>query len=313
MTARSLDGAEVAAAITSRTAERAARFREQAGRPAGLVVVLAGDDAASTVYVRKKEEGARAAGLAGTTLRLPPSAAHEEVLAAVRGLNDDAAVDGILVQLPLPRQVRSDEILAAVHPDKDVDGFHPLNVGRLQLGLPSCRPCTPAGVMEALAFHQVPLAGRHAVVVGRSNIVGKPMAALLLAKDATVTICHSRTRDLDATCRQADVLVVAVGRPGMVGRAAVREGATVVDVGMNRLEHPRDDDTARRMLGEGSTRWNRYVERGDALVGDVDWLAVREVAGLLTPVPGGVGPLTIAMLLSNTVDAAERRAGLNPG
>jgi len=306
--ARLLEGAAIADAIGRRTKERAARFQARHGRPPGLTVVLVGDDPASHVYVRRKEEAAAEHGIAGRTLRLPATASHDDVLGVVRQLDADEGVDGILVQLPLPQQVRSDEVLAALDPEKDVDGFHPINVGRLQLGLPAFRPCTPAGIMEALKSCDVPLSGRHAVVVGRSHIVGKPMAALLLAADATVTICHSRTPDLDARCREADVLVVAVGRAGLVGAAAVKPGAVVVDVGMNRLASPHDDARAQELLGQGTTRHARYLEKGSALVGDVDFRAVRPVAGLLTPVPGGVGPLTIAMLLANTLDAAERRA-----
>lgn len=311
--ARVLDGALVAASIQTGVVEKAARFAQRAGRPAGLSVVLVGDDPASHVYVRKKGEAAAAAGLAGGSVRLPATASQAEVLAAVDALNADDAVDGILVQLPLPRHVDSNAVLARLDPRKDVDGFHPVNVGMLQLGLPACRPCTPAGVMVALDHYDVPLRGAHAVVVGRSNIVGKPMAMLLLAADATVTICHSRTKDLPQACRQADILVAAVGRPGFVGADFVKPGATVIDVGINRLARGKDDELAARMLGAGSRRHERFLERGEALVGDVDWLAVREVAGLLTPVPGGVGPLTIAMLLANTLDAAARRAGHEPG
>lgn len=308
--ARDLDGAAVALSIRDRVTLRAANFQARAARPVGLSVVLVGDDPASHVYVRKKEEAAREAGLLGTSIRLPATATQDEVLRAVDALNADASVDGILVQLPLPKQVDSDIILARLDPAKDVDGFHPVNVGRLWLGLPACRPCTPAGVMVALAHHGIELSGARAVVIGRSNIVGKPMAALLIEKNATVTVCHSRTKDLVATCREADVLVAAIGRPGFVTAEFVRPGATVIDVGINRLARGKDDVLAERMLGKGSKRHARFVEKGDALVGDVDYLSAREVAGLITPVPGGVGPLTIAMLLQNTVDAACWRLGL---
>ena len=311
MAARTLDGAAVAASIHERVAARAKAFASRTGRPAGLSVVLVGDDPASHVYVRKKEDAAQAAGMAGRSIRLPASASHAEVVAAVDALNADDAVDGILVQLPLPAQVDSQAVLARLDPAKDVDGFHPLNVGRLQIGLPALAPCTPAGVMVALRHHDVPLRGADAVVLGRSNIVGKPMAALLLAADATVTICHSRTKDLVGTCRRADILVAAVGRPGFVTAEHVKPGATVVDVGINRLARGADDALAKRLLGEGSKRHQRFLEKGDALVGDVDSLSVAEVAGLLSPVPGGVGPLTIAMLLSNTLDAAARRHGID--
>jgi len=309
--ARRLDGAAVAKSIEARVAARASRFLERTGRRPGLLVVLVGEDPASHVYVRRKEEAAAAAGLAGGVIRMPATTSQEEVLATVDRLGVDDSVDGILVQLPLPKGLDSQAVLARVNPDKDVDGFHPTNVGRLNTGLPAFAPCTPAGIMEALRHYEVPIAGAHAVVIGRSNIVGKPMSALLLQADATVSICHSKTRDLAAVARQADILVAAIGRPGFVTRDHVKPGATVVDVGMNRLENPRDEQLASRLLGEATKRWQTFRERG-ALVGDVDFLDVEPVAGLLTPVPGGVGPLTIAMLLSNTVEAAERRAGLSP-
>jgi methylenetetrahydrofolate dehydrogenase (NADP+)/methenyltetrahydrofolate cyclohydrolase len=310
MTARILDGASVAETIEARVAERARRFTERTGRRPGLSVVLTGDDPASHVYVRKKEEAAEKRGLRGRSIRLPGSASQEDVRAAVKELCDDDETDGILVQLPLPKGLDSDDILQRVDPAKDVDGFHPMSVGRLHAGLPTFAPCTPAGVMEALRAHEVPLRGATAVVVGRSNIVGKPMAALLLAADCTVTICHSRTKDLTEVTRRADILVAAIGRPGFVTAEHVKPGATVIDVGINRLDGPKDDDVAKRMLGAGTKRHERYLEKRTALVGDVDTRSASEVAGLITPVPGGVGPLTIAMLLSNTLDAAERRAGL---
>jgi len=302
-----LDGKKVASDIRERVAARAAAFEKHHGRKPGLTAVLVGDDPASQVYVSSKEEAARESGLAGRALRLPGDTPHAEVLRVVKDLNADDAVDGILVQLPLPKQVEADAILREIDPDKDVDGFHPVNVGRLHLGLPAFAPCTPAGVMEALRFHDVSVEGRRAVVIGRSNIVGKPMSALLLAANATVTVCHSRTRDLPGVCREADILIAAIGRAGMVTADFVKPGATVIDVGTNRIESPKDDELALRLFGEGSKRLAGYRERGRTLVGDVDYRACSEVAGLITPVPGGVGPLTIAMLLANTVDAAERR------
>jgi len=302
-----LDGKKVGADIRSRVAARAVAFEKAHGRKPGLTAVLVGDDPASQVYVASKEEAALEAGLAGRALRLPGNTPHAEVLRVVQDLNADDRVDGILVQLPLPRQVEADAILRSIDPDKDVDGFHPVNVGRLHLGLPAFAPCTPAGIMEALRCQDVTIEGSRAVVVGRSNIVGKPMAALLLAANATVTVCHSRTRDLPGTCREADILIAAIGRPGLVTGAFVKPGATVIDVGTNRLEAPKDDALAVRLFGEGSKRLAAYRERGRTLVGDVVYREAAEVAGLITPVPGGVGPLTIAMLLSNTVDAAERR------
>ena len=310
MTARILDGAAVAESIETRVARRAEAFASRIGRRPGLSVVLVGDDPASHVYVRKKEEAAEKRGLRGRSIRLKDDATQDDVRRAVSELCADDETDGILVQLPLPAALDSTDILHRVDPAKDVDGFHPVSVGRLHAGLPTFAPCTPAGVMEALRAHEIPLRGAHAVVVGRSNIVGKPMAALLLQADATITICHSRTKDLPSITRQGDILVAAIGRPGFVTAEHVRPGATVIDVGINRLEGPKDDDLARRMLGEGSKRHQRYLEKRTALVGDVDFLSASEVAGLITPVPGGVGPLTIAMLLSNTLDAAERRAGL---
>jgi methylenetetrahydrofolate dehydrogenase (NADP+)/methenyltetrahydrofolate cyclohydrolase len=307
-----IDGKAVGAKIQERAHERADLFRSRRGRAPGLSVVLVGDDPASHVYVGRKQEAAERLGLAGATCRLPASAPREELRRVIDGLNADDTVDGILVQLPLPRHLDAQEVLAQLDPQKDVDGFHPMNVGKLQVGLPACRPCTPAGIIEALRAYEVPLAGAHAVVVGRSNIVGKPMAALLLHENATVTVCHSRTRDLPGVCRLADVLVAAVGIPGFVGPDAIKPGAVVIDVGINRIENPRDAELARRLLGEGTKRHASFLETGSALVGDVDSRRAREVASLLTPVPGGVGPLTIAMLMSNTVDAAFRRAGLPP-
>ena len=302
-----LDGKKVAAAIRQRVADRAATFAAAHGRQPGLTAVLVGEDPASQVYVSSKERAAQEAGIAGRALRLPADTPHAELARVVDDLNADGSVDGVLVQLPLPEQIGADEILHAIDPDKDVDGFHPMNVGRLHLGLPAFAPCTPAGVMEALRFHDVPIKGARAVIVGRSNIVGKPMAALLMASHATVTVCHSRTQDLPGVCREADILIAAIGRPGLVTADFVKPGATVIDVGTNRLEMPDDEDVARRILGEDSKRFAGFRERGRTLVGDACYREITHVAGLVTPVPGGVGPLTIAMLLANTVEAAERR------
>ena len=287
--ARLLDGTALAADVRADVARGAAAFRARTGRAPGLRVVLVGAHPASESYVRAKERAAREAGLDAETLRLPATATTAEILALVARLNADAAIDGILVQLPLPAAVDTPAVVRAVDPDKDVDGFHPVNVGKLWLGEPALAPCTPAGIAEMLKRADVPTAGAHAVVVGRSDIVGKPMAGLLLRLDATVTVCHSRTRDLPALARQADILVAAVGRAGFVTADMVRPGAVVIDVGINRV-----DDASR--------------ERGYRLTGDVDFAAVEPVAGAITPVPGGVGPMTIAMLLANTVQAAEARA-----
>ncbi|HTN12676.1 MAG TPA: bifunctional methylenetetrahydrofolate dehydrogenase/methenyltetrahydrofolate cyclohydrolase FolD [Acetobacteraceae bacterium] len=280
MTARIIDGKVVAAALR---AEVAARVAGLGYRP-GLAVVLVGDDPASAVYVRNKDRAAGAAGLAARTLRLAAATTQAELLAVVRGLNDDPAVDGILVQMPLPAQIDSTAVLDAIDPAKDVDGLHPLNAGLLAAGRPGLAPCTPRGVMKLLAHAGIELRGARAVVLGRSVLVGRPMAALLTAADATVTLAHSRTRDLAGECRRADIVVAAVGRPGMVAGDWVKPGAAVIDVGINRG-------------ADGK------------LVGDVDFAGCAAVAGAITPVPGGVGPMTIACLLENTVLAAVARRG----
>lgn len=279
MTARVIDGKAVAAALHAEVAARAALLPF---RP-GLAVVLVGEDPASTVYVRNKDRAARAAGLDARTLRLPADTTQAELLAAVAGLNDDPAVDGILVQLPLPPHLSPRAVVEAIDPAKDVDGFHPLNAGRLADGSADALvPCTPRGVMKLLAAAGVAVRGARAVVLGRSGIVGRPTASLLLAADATVTVAHSRTADVAEECRRADILVAAVGRPQMVRGDWVKPGAAVVDVGINRLPDGR-------------------------LVGDVAFAEAIERAGAITPVPGGVGPMTIACLLENTLTAAVRR------
>lgn len=274
----------MAAELRGRVAARTATLPY---RP-GLAVVLVGEDAASGVYVRNKDRAATAAGIAARTIRLPATATEAEVLATVAALNADPEVDGILVQLPLPPQVGARAVIEAIDPAKDVDGFHPVNVGRLHDGQPVLAPCTPLGVMRLLEHAGVALRGARAVVLGRSAIVGKPMAALLTAADATVTIAHSRTRDLAAECRRAEILVAAVGRPEMVRGDWIAPGATVIDIGINRLPD-------RRLVGD--------VAYGEALM----------VAGAVTPVPGGVGPMTIACLLENTLIAAERRRSSQHG
>lgn len=281
--ARVIDGKMVAAVLR---AEVAARVAGLGFRP-GLAVVLVGAHPASAVYVRNKDAAAAQAGLRAQTIRLPEGVAEAELLAVVARLNADPEVDGILVQLPLPPGIRPRAVIEAIDPAKDVDGFHPLNVGRLQDGLEALAPCTPLGVMRLLRHAGAELRGARAVVLGRSAIVGRPMAALLLQADATVTIAHSRTRDLPGECRRADVLVAAVGRPEMVRGDWVRPGATVIDVGINRTADGR-------------------------LVGDAAYAECAAVAGAITPVPGGVGPMTIACLLENTLTAALRRRGL-PG
>jgi methylenetetrahydrofolate dehydrogenase (NADP+)/methenyltetrahydrofolate cyclohydrolase len=277
-----IDGKAIAQKVRDGVTARVSEFRSRHGRAPGLTVVLAGDDQASAVYVRNKEKTSNELGIAGSVLRFPAGVSEDEILATVRTLNGDDAVDGILVQLPLPKQVRASLVLDSIDPRKDVDGFHPVNVGALWAGQHGLVPCTPRGCMRLLDEAGVPLDGARAVVVGRSNIVGKPVAALLLARNATVTLAHSKTRDLRALCREADVLVAAVGRAKMIPGDWIKQGAAVIDVGMNRDE-------------------------AGKLCGDVDFTSAQGVAGCITPVPGGVGPMTIAMLLENTVLAAEAR------
>ncbi len=296
MSARLFDGAAAAAALRAQVKAEAERLAVQPG----LGVVLVGDDPASAVYVRNKTRACEEAGFLGVTARLPSSASTDDLLASVAALNARDDVHGILVQLPLPPQIDAQRVLDAVDPRKDVDGFHPVNVGLLVQKRPRFVACTPAGVMELLRREGVPLAGRRAVVLGRSDIVGKPMGLLLLHADATVTVCHSRTRDLAAVTREADLLIAAIGRPGFVRAAHVKPGAVVIDVGINRIDDPAQ---ARELLEP--QRLDAFARKGSALVGDVHFPEVREVAGALTPVPGGVGPLTIAQLLCNTLSAAR--------
>ncbi|MGA2738733.1 MAG: bifunctional methylenetetrahydrofolate dehydrogenase/methenyltetrahydrofolate cyclohydrolase FolD [Bryobacteraceae bacterium] len=278
-----------------------------ASRPPGLAVVLIGNDPGSQIYVRNKVKACAELGIASQSLTPPDTITTGELLAIVEGLNRRPDIDGILVQLPLPPQVDTRRVLLAVAPEKDVDGFHPMNVGNLVAGRPGPRPCTPAGIMELLRHYQIPVAGKRAVVVGRSDIVGKPMALLLLHANATVTICHSRTADLRGICREGEILVAAMGRPAMLTADYIRPGAVVVDVGMNRITDHSDVARIFRNLPE---RMAALERKGSVLVGDVDPLAMQEKASAYTPVPGGVGPLTIAMLMSNTVAAAEIQAGM---
>ena len=290
MTARRIDGKAAAAALRARVADGVAAFRETVGRAPGLAVVLVGEDPASSVYVRSKGKATSEAGMQSIEHRLAETASEAELLALVDALNRDHNVDGILVQLPLPDQIDERKVIAAIDPQKDVDGFHVENAGRLAVGAEALVPCTPLGCLHLLKTELGDLTGKDAVVIGRSNIVGKPMAMLLLGESCTVTIAHSRTKDLPALCRRADILVAAVGRPKMVKADWIKPGATVIDVGINRIE------------GEGGK---------SRLVGDVDYEEAAEVAGAITPVPGGVGPMTIAMLLRNTLVAAHRREGLD--
>jgi methylenetetrahydrofolate dehydrogenase (NADP+)/methenyltetrahydrofolate cyclohydrolase len=301
-----LDGTRVAAAIREEVAPRVAAFRATRGRPPALHIVLVGDDPASQIYVRNKERAGTEAGLLVQVHRLAASVSVDDVLKTVRALNVDAACDGILVQAPLPAAIGkrgTEQVFDAINPAKDVDGFHPHNVGLLVQGRATLKPCTPSGVIELLDRANLAIAGKHAVVIGRSEIVGKPMALLLLQRDATVTICHSKTPDLQATCARADVLVAAIGRPGFVTPAFVKTGAVVIDVGINRVDAR---ELAVELFGANHPRLAGFDERGSMVVGDVH-PAVQSVAGAMTPVPGGVGPLTIAMLLKNTLTAAESR------
>jgi methylenetetrahydrofolate dehydrogenase (NADP+) / methenyltetrahydrofolate cyclohydrolase len=278
-----------------------------AGRPPGLAVVLAGHNPASEIYVRSKIKACHDLGIFSESLTPPETVSTDQLLASVEQLNARPDIDGILVQLPLPKQVDEKRILLAVAPEKDVDGFHPCNVGRLATGLPGPRACTPAGIIEILKRSGITIAGKRAVVVGRSDIVGKPVALLLLHENATVTICHSKTPDLAAVCREAEILVAAIGRPAMVTANFIHEGAVVIDVGINRLT--RREDVA-RIFRESPEKLVAFEAKGSVLVGDVDPFAMAERSSAYTPVPGGVGPLTIAMLMSNTVASAERRRGL---
>jgi methylenetetrahydrofolate dehydrogenase (NADP+)/methenyltetrahydrofolate cyclohydrolase len=271
-------------------------------RPPGLVVVLVGNDPGSQIYVRNKVKACADLGIRSESLTPPDTIGTEELLAIVDGLNRRPDVDGILVQLPLPKQVDTRRVLLAVAPEKDVDGFHPVNVGNLVAGRPGPRPCTPSGIMELLRQYDISVAGKRAVVVGRSDIVGKPMALLLLHAHATVTICHSRTPDLPAVCREGEILVAAIGRPAMLTADYIRPGAVVIDVGMNRIT---DRAEVARIFRNSPERLAALERKGSVLVGDVDPVDVKEKASAYTPVPGGVGPLTIAMLMANTVAAAE--------
>jgi len=305
MAARILSGKPIAEAIKAEVAEEVIRLQAQGVRP-GLAVVRVGDDPASAVYVGSKVKTSEELGIKSEHIHLPATASHNEVIGIVRELNLRDDIDGILVQLPLPPQVDASAVLEAIDPRKDVDGFHPINVGRLSLGEKALAPCTPAGVIEILKRSDIPIAGKHAVIVGRSNIVGKPMAMLFLKENATVTICHSRTADLPSVTRQADILVAAIGRAGFIRGEHIREGATVVDVGINNVS---DLDFAAELFApeDMEKRLKAIENRGFTLVGDVNPREAAEKASSFTPVPGGVGLLTVAMLMKNTVEAAKMR------
>src|SRR5580658_6930592 len=304
MPATLLDGTKIAQQIRGEVAAEVKTMAAADVRP-GLAVVLVGHDPASEIYVRGKVRACEEIGVHSEQLTPPESATTAELLSVIEGLNRRDDIDGILVQLPLPTQVDAKKVLLAVDPAKDVDGFHPMNVGFLSTQRPGMVPCTPAGVMEILTRSHIPIAGREAVVVGRSDIVGKPATMLLLNANATVTVCHSKTHDLPAVCRRADILVAAIGRAGMITREFVKPGATVIDVGMNTLTDPAE---FQRFFAGNAKREETFRKKGSVLIGDVH-PEVAEVAGAITPVPGGVGPLTIAMLMFNTVKAARMRRG----
>jgi len=284
MAATIIDGKEIAARVRVEVARDAAEFRERTGRAPGLATILVGDDPASEVYIRGKRKASAEAGITDHHQHLPKDATQDDVASVIEDCNRNPDVSGILLQLPVPEGLNGKELTTLISPDKDVDGLTAISAGRLMQGAPGLRPCTPAGIIELLDSHSVPLEGAEAVVVGRSDLVGKPIAFLLLHRNATVTMCHSRTRDLAGVCSRADVLIAAIGRAEMIGAEYIKPGATVIDVGINRTE--------------------------DGLKGDVQFEAAAERAGLITPVPGGVGPMTIAMLLRNTVTAANLAAGV---
>jgi len=302
---RILDGVAIATAIKEEVAAKVRGLAAQGIRP-GLAAVLVGKVAASEIYVRSKVQTCADLGLYSEMITPPADITTEAMLDLVRSLNDRDEIDGILIQLPLPAQVDAKALLDSVSPGKDIDGFHPVNAGRLQAGRPALAPCTPAGIIEILKRSGIPISGQHAVVVGRSDIVGKPVAMLLLHQNATVTICHSKTRDLGAMTREADILVAAIGRPGFITPDMVKPGATIIDVGINRIT---DRAEFERYFAGNEKRAAAFAKRGSTIVGDVHPRAFQ-LAGAYTPVPGGVGPLTIAMLMANTVRAAQMRREL---
>jgi methylenetetrahydrofolate dehydrogenase (NADP+)/methenyltetrahydrofolate cyclohydrolase len=304
MAAVILDGTRIAAQIRAEVGEEVKQLTAEGLRP-GLAVVLVGHNPASEIYVRSKVKACEELGILSEKHTPPESVTTDEMLALVDHLNRRDEIDGILVQLPLPAHVDSKKVLLAVSPEKDVDGFHPMNVGYLSTQRPGLVPCTPAGVIEILKRSNIPIASAEAVVVGRSDIVGKPVAMLLINGNATVTVCHSKTRDLPGVCRRADILVAAIGRAGMITPDYVKPGATVIDVGMNKITDPAE--FAKFFAGDAK-REAAFAKNGSTLIGDVD-PKVAAVAGAITPVPGGVGPLTIAMLMSNTVKSAKLRRG----
>lgn len=299
-----LDGVAIASEIKAEVGLEVSKLVEQGIKP-GLAVILVGNVAASEIYVRSKVKTCGELGIFSEMITPPESITTEEMLELVEKLNARDDIDGILIQLPLPKHVDTKRLLEAISPDKDVDGFHPVNAGRLQSGQPGLQPCTPAGIIEIMKRAKLPIAGQNAVVVGRSDIVGKPAALMLLNESATVTICHSRTRDLAAITRGADIVVAAIGRPGFVSADMVKPGAVLIDVGINRLTDAADME---RFFPGDAARAATFAKRGSVIVGDIDPAAFR-ISGAYTPVPGGVGALTIAMLMHNTVKAAKLRRG----
>lgn len=304
ITASILDGNTIAAQVRAELAEEV-RHLNANGSPPGLAVVLAGDHPSSQIYVRNKIKACQELGIYSEKIDVPASITSQELLAIITQLNEREDIDGILVQLPLPQQIDVKKVLFSVHPEKDVDGFHPVNLGNLAAQRPTLVPCTPAGVMEILRRTHTPIVGKHAVVVGRSQVVGRPMGLMLLNHDATVTICHSKTTDVSHFTRQADILVAAVGHAGLVTESWVKPGATVIDVGINRITDPVQ---FRSLFGGDDRKELAFREKGFTIAGDVH-PRVGDVAGAITPVPGGVGPLTIAMLMANTVKACRMRRG----
>ena len=304
MAATILDGNKIAAQIKAEVAEQVKKLNDSGHRP-GLAVILAGHNPASEIYVRNKVKTCRELGMLSENLTPPDSVTTEELLQMIDTLNKRDDIDGILVQLPLPAQVDSKKVLLAVSPEKDVDGFHPVNVGNLSTQRPGLVPCTPAGVIEILRRSNIPMEGRNAVVIGRSDIVGKPVAMLLLNNNATVTVCHSKTKNIAQVCKQADILVAAIGKAGFVTQEFVKPGAAVIDVGINKITERTEFE---KFFAGDAAREKSFSEKGSTLVGDVD-PHVASVAGAITPVPGGVGPLTIAMLMANTVKACQMRRG----
>lgn len=307
MTARLLDGAAMAKVIRGEVAAEVAALTAAGGRKPGLAAVLVGEDPASHIYVQSKVKACDEVGMASRLITPPSTITEADLLAIVDDLNGDESMDGILVQLPLPKGLTERVIVDRIDPEKDVDGFHPVSVGRLWLDLPGFLSATPFGILQLLQRSGIEIAGKSAVVVGRSATVGKPMAALLLRENATVTVSHSRTKDLAAVTREADILVVATGRAAMIGAEHVKEGAVVVDVGINRISDPAQVE---RLFPGDEKRRKALEARGSVVVGDVDFTAVAAKASAITPVPGGVGPLTVAMLLLNTLKAARRRQGM---